>query len=183
MMNTTLTRIAMTAPIVAALLALTSGWDVAQAQPGPNVGDLTTNQPVIDPKPPVKHFPVDDIDDIDVADPGDAPQPPADDPTPPADTDDSDHGDDDSDDSDSSHGVTPAGGTSGPTTGTVVPVPAETDTVFDASATRNASEKIAPDYVKATGVERVPAGVVFGFAALLVAVIGWAAFQHRRLSA
>jgi hypothetical protein len=184
-MNTILTRIAMAAPIVAALLALTSGWDVAQAQPGPNVDDITTNQPVVDPpKPPFKDVPVVDIDDLGVADPGDLPEPPADDPAPPADTDDdSDHddSDDDGDGDENSHGAAATGGSR--PAGRPTPSVEETDTVFQASDARNASESIAPKYLPGAGVQQPPAGVIFGLGAVLVAVIGWAAFRHHRLSA
>jgi len=188
-MNTTLTRIAMAAPIVAALLALSSGWDVAEAKSGPDLGDITTNQPVVDPpKPPIKKFPVADIDDIDVVDPGDAPEPPADDPAPPADTeDDSDHDDNsDHDDSDddkaTTHGSKPTGGTTRPVVGKTVPVVQETDTVFQASDARNASESISPKFLQTAGAQQPPAEVVFGIGAVLVAIIGWAAFRHHRLS-
>jgi hypothetical protein len=186
-MNTTLTRLAMAAPIVAALLALSSGWDVAQAQPGPNVDDITTNQPVVDPpKPPVKHWPVVDIDGIDEVDPGDAPEPPADDPAPPSDTDDdSDHDDDsdnDSDDNATTHGGSSTGGTR-PVVSKPTPSVEETDTVFQASDARNASESISPKFLEDAGVQQPPVGLVFGLGAVLVAVIGWAAYRHHRLSA
>lgn len=185
-MNTTLTRIAMAAPIVAALLALTSGWDVAEAKPGPQIDDITTNQPVVDPpKPPFKDFPVVDVDGIDEVDPGDAPEPPADDPAPPADTDDdSDHDDSDHDDSDdaSTHGTSSTGGTR-PAVRKPAPSVEETDTVFQASDARNASESISPKFLQSAGVQQPPVGLVFGLGAVLVAVIGWAAFRHHRLSA
>jgi len=180
-MNTTLTRIAMAAPIVAALLALSSGWDVAQAQPGPQIDDITTNQPVVDPQPqpPKWQAPDFDLDDIAV-DPD--PEPPADDPAPPADTDDdSDHDDSDDDSDDKAHGATSTGGTSRPV---VKPTPTveETDTVFQASDARNASESISPKYLPGTGLQQPPASVIFGLGAVLLAVIGWAAFRHHRLS-
>ena len=182
-MNTTLARIAMAAPIVAALLALSSGWDVAEAKPGPQIDDITTNQPVVDPpKPPIKDFPVVDIDDIDVADP----EPPAEDPAPPADTDDDSDHDSDHDDSDddttTTHGTKPTGGTTRPVVSKPVPVAEETDTVFQASDARNASESISPKFLQTAGAQQPPAEVVFGIGAVLVAIIGWAAFRHHRLS-
>lgn len=174
-MTTTLTRIAMAAPIVAALLALTSGW--AEAKTGPNFpGDITTNSPIVDPQPqPPKWQHVPDIDLGDIAvDPD--PQPPADDPAPPADTDDSD-GDDNG-----SHGNVPAPSNSGAShQGTSVPAAADTDTAFDTTAAGDTSEQIAPKFVSA-GTQQVPAGLVFGLGALLVAIIGWAAYRHHRLS-
>jgi hypothetical protein len=188
-MNATLTRIAMAAPIVAALLALTSGWDVAEAKPGPSIDDITTNQPVVDPEPqPPKwqNVPDIDIDDVTV-DPGnDDPEPPADDPAPPADndddSDDSDHDEDSDDDQGNSNGTTTGGTTTRPSAGKPAPAVQETDTVFNGSDARNASEDISPKFVQGTGVEKIPAGVVFGIGAALVAVIGWAAFRHHRLS-
>lgn len=63
------------------------------------------------------------------------------------------------------------------------PTVEETDTVFQASDARNASESIPPNFLQSAGVQQPPAGVVFGIGAVLVAVIGWAAFRHHRLSA
>jgi hypothetical protein len=178
-MNATLARIAMALPIAAALLALTSGW--ASAQPGPDFpGDVTTNHPVVDPQPqPPKWQQVPDIDLGDIAvDPGnDDPTPPADDPAPTDDDDDSDH-DDDSDES--GHGKSTGGTTARPAS--AKPVPVETDSEFQASDARTASETISPKYLQNTGVEQIPASLVIGLGALLVGVIGWAAYRHHRLS-
>ena len=138
-MNTTLTRIAMAAPIAAALLALTCGW--ASAQPGPNFPvDVATAGPIVDPQPPKppkwQHLPVVDVNDLTV-DPD--PEPPADDPTPPADnSEDSDHHDSDHNGG-TSHGSSPAGGTTVRPSGGAGPVAAETDTEFQASDARDAA--------------------------------------------
>jgi hypothetical protein len=181
-MNTTLTRIAMALPIAAALLALTAGW--ASAQPGPGFpDDITTNQPVVDPQPqPPKWQQVPDIDLGDITiDPGaDDPAPPADPADDPAPADDDDNDSDHDDDSD--HGQSTGGSTVRPAVTKSVPAPVETDTEFRASDARNASESISPKYVQGAGVQQLPTGVVVGLGALLVAVIGWAAYRHHRLS-
>jgi hypothetical protein len=173
-MNATLTRIAMVLPIAAALLALTAGW--ASAQPGPDFpGDIAT-QPIVDPQPPKppkwQNVPVVDLGDITV-DPD--PAPPAD---PPADSD----SDDDSDHDDSSSDDKSTGGTVRPVAGKSAPAVAETDSAFQGDDTTSASESISPKYLQSTGAQQIPTGVVFGIGALLMAVIGWAAYRHHRLS-
>jgi hypothetical protein len=173
-MNANLTRIAMVLPIVAALLALTSGW--ASAQPGPDFPDSISDSPIVDPQPPKppkwQDVPVVDLGDI-TADPD--PAPPADPPADPAPADDSDSDDDSDTDDNGKNTVHPA-------VGKPVPAVAETDSEFQASDATNASESISPKYLQSTGVQQIPSGVVFGLGALLVGVIGWAAYRHHRLS-